>query len=210
VGRGWRAAACALLVVALAAGCAVREPRPDGAWLSEREALFAAYPIWSVNGRVGLSDGRRGGSLAFDWSADGPIHEVRLRTVTGGRQWRLRFGPMQATLEGSDVGLLRGPDPEPLVEAAVGWPIPVSELAWWIRGIVPPGRETAIRFAADGTLASASSPPWEIAFERFDDWSGELMPARIDARSADYRVRLVLRGWHLGSRQEASPSSNSL
>lgn len=204
--RHWGGAGCAFLVLVLAAGCATREPRPEGAWLDEREALFAAHPAWSVNGRVALSDGRRGGSLAFDWSADGQVHEVRLKTMTGGRQWHLRFGPAQAALEGSDVGLLCGPDPEPLVEAAVGWPIPVSELAWWIRGIVPPGSDSAIRFAADGTLASASSPPWEIAFERFDDGTGELLPARIEARSADYRVRLVLRGWNLESQSE----SNSL
>jgi outer membrane lipoprotein LolB len=134
------------------------------------------------------------------------MHEVRLKTMTGGRQWLLRFGPASAALQGSDVGVLRGPDPEPLVEAAVGWPIPVGELAWWIRGLVPPARDSAIRFATDGTLAAASSPPWEIAFERFDDETGQLLPARIEARSADYRVRLVLRGWNLGSQSE----SNSL
>lgn len=200
----WTAFVGALLALALSTGCAVREPRPEGAWLVEREALFAAHPNWSVNGRVALSDGRRGGSLAFDWMADGPLQEVRLKTITGGRQWRLRFDSNRALLEGSDVGVLTGSDPEPLVEAAVGWPIPVSELAWWIRGIVPPGRDSAIRFAADGTLASASSPPWEIAFERFDDRTGELMPARIEARSADYRVRLVLRDWNLGSQREAN------
>ena len=193
-----------MLLAVLASGCALREPRPDGAWLDEREALFAAHPVWSVTGRVGLSDGRRGGSLAFDWSADGDHHEVRLQTVTGGRQWRLRFGPTRAVLEGSEVGILQGRDPEPLVEAAVGWPIPIGELAWWIRGIVPPGGGSQVRFAADGTLEAASSPPWDIEFQRFDRRMGELLPVRIEANSADYRVRLVLRRWNLGSQTKAN------
>jgi outer membrane lipoprotein LolB len=194
------------LVLALAlflGACASLEPRPAGAWLDEREALFAAHPVWEVNGRLSLSDGQRGGQLAFDWRADGDEHEVLLRTVMGGRQWRLRFGPDHAHLEGSEVGELWGTDPDPLVEAAVGWPIPVGELAWWIRGLVPPDTDGRIQFAADGSLASADSPPWTLSFQRFDSSQAVLMPSRLQADSPPYRVRMVLREWTLTSHAAA-------
>jgi outer membrane lipoprotein LolB len=186
----------ALLIVMLA-GCATRETRPQGAWLEEREALFAAHPVWNVSGRLSLSDGQRGGQLAFDWQADGEDHEVMLRTVMGGRQWRLRFGPEYAHLEGSDVGELWGLDPDPLVEAAVGWPIPVRELAWWIRGLIPPGADGVVRYAADGSLSTGESPPWTLSFQRFDSSEGVLMPTRLQADSSPYRVRMVMRDWTL-------------
>lgn len=188
-----------LLVLAVLGGCAVREQRPSGAWLEERERYFAELDHWSVSGRVALSDGEQGGSLAFDWLARGDAHEVRLRTVAGGRQWRLSFSPGRAFLEGSEVDDMRGSNPDPLVEAAVGWPIPVSELAWWIRGLMPPAKRHQVSFAEDGTLAFAITDPWTIDFQRFARAGPVLMPSRIQADAEPYRVRMVLRNWNLAA-----------
>jgi outer membrane lipoprotein LolB len=197
--RPWVRVGLTLLVVLVLAACAAREQRSAGAWLDERESLFAAHPVWTVSGRVGLSDGQRGGSLSFEWQADGEAHEVHLRTMTGGKQWRLRFDQRTAYLEGSDVGELWGSEPDPLVEAAVGWPIPVRALSFWIRGLIPPEHEGRIFFAADGTLDRADSPPWHLEFQRFEHSDLALMPSRMQATSQNYRVRLVLRNWNLSS-----------
>ncbi len=184
-----------IIVAALAVGaCAVREERPAGAWMDEREAWFAVHPVWSVSGRAAIRDGQRGGQVAFDWQATGDRHRVHLRTVTGGRQWLLEFEPGFAELEGTDVGRIVGPDPNELVEAAVGWAIPVVELSDWIRGLVA---EThgKVEFAPDGTLRRVALDPWELSYQRFDEVDGQLMPARLEAESPPYRVRLVLRSW---------------
>lgn len=176
-------------------GCAVRDTRPEGAWLAERDAWFQAHPNWEVSGRIALSDGERGGQLAFDWRAQGDQHEVQLRTVATGKRWRLLFNDWGAVLEGSDIGLLRGPDPDFLVEQAVGWPIPVRALVYWLRGLNGAPAEQAI-FAADGTVASISAPPWVIEYQRFGQpQRGPLMPTRIQANSPPHQVRLVMRDW---------------
>lgn len=188
-----RLAALGVLVLVLSA-CAVREQRPDGAWMEEREAWFAAHPVWSVSGRAAIRDGQRGGQLAFEWHADGDRHHVRLRTVTGGRQWLLEFEPGHAELQGTDVGHITGPDPNALVEAAVGWAIPVVELSDWIRGLIGT-HDGQMEFAPDGTLARVSLTPWELSYQRFDDIDGQLMPVRMEAESTPYRVRLVMRAW---------------
>lgn len=202
--RRW---ALMLLAVVLLSACAVREQRSEGAWLQEREALFAEHPVWSVSGRLSLSDGDRGGQLAFDWRADGERHEVRLRTVMGGSQWRLWFEPGSARLVGSEVGELFGSHPDDLASQAIGWPVPVADLAWWIRGLVPPETDLAhLRFADDGTLAEAHTPPWRLAFQRFAMDAGALMPSRLQADSAPYRVRIALRNWQL----ESHSGTNSL
>lgn len=180
----------------IAGGCAALPERPPGAWLDEREALFAEYPRWSVRGRLGLSDGERGGSLAVDWRADGTHHQVGLRTLAGGRQWRLEFGPGYAVLEGSEVGQLIGTDPEPLVEEALGWSIPVSWMARWVRGLPAP-EGARLRFAPDGSLARLDHPPWVLEFQRWREIpaDGVLLPVRLQATSGSYRVRAVLSDW---------------
>jgi len=187
-----------LLAALLLSACASREARQEGAWLADREALFRHHSDWSVSGRLALSDGDRGGSLSFLWRAQGDLHLITLKTVLGGRQWRLEFDDHSAVLEGSGVSRLTGSHPDPLVEAAVGWPIPVRDLAWWVRGLVPPERSRDIRYAEDGTLAYAESPPWSLTFERYSEHENTVFPSRLEAESGAYRVRMVLRNWQLG------------
>jgi len=191
-GRVSLLAACTLL-----AACASREPRPAGAWLEEREAWFERHPEWTISGRVALREGNRGGSLGFSWRAEGRTHRIHLRTSAGGRQWRLNFSSQAAVLEGTDVGRLAGPSPDPLVEEAVGWPIPVEALSWWIRGLVPPGGGQP-RFAEDGSLAGVAGPVWTLEYTRFEQVAGRLLPTRLEARSGDYRVRIAIADWRFG------------
>lgn len=192
----------------VAIACATREPRPAGAWLDERQAWFDQHPNWDISGRVGLRDGNRGGSLGFTWQAEGDQHRIHLRTSAGGRQWRLRFTPGSAMLEGTDVPRLTGRSPDPLVEEAVGWPIPVHALSWWIRGLVPPGGGR-ISFADDGTLAGVAGPVWTLDYQRFEQVEGRLLPTRLVARSGEYRVTIAIGDWKFDS-QGSKPDKKSL
>jgi outer membrane lipoprotein LolB len=192
---------CILLVgLAILSGCATREPRPEGEWLLERQSWFEAHPRWSVGGRLGLSDGNRGGTLSMRWRANGERHEVLLRTVAGGRQWRLEMAPDHAVLTGSEIGTLSGPDPDALVERAVGWPIPVRWMSRWLRGLPAPAA-AEVRYAEDGTLAGLVWRDWSLKFQRWGelDGNGALLPVKVEARSPPYRVRAVLSGWQFDS-----------
>jgi len=201
---GHAAACMALALALLATGCAIREPRPDGAWLIERQAWFDEYPQWSVRGRLGLSDGDRGGSLSMTWSASGSNHVVLLGTVVGGRQWRLEMTPSGSTLTGSEIGRLHGPDPDLLVERAVGWPIPVRWMSEWLRGLpAPPAAPT--RYAEDGVLQTLEWAGWRLDFARWSrlDDAGVLLPARVTAENPPYQVRAALSGWRFASDPKA-------
>lgn len=186
----------ALLPALLATGCALREPRPEGAWLTERQAWFGDHPRWSVRGRLGLSDGERGGSLSMTWSARGDEHLVLLRTVAGGRQWRLEMTPSGSVLTGSDIGRLQGPDPDALVERAVGWPIPVRWMSEWLRGLPSPAAART-GYAEDGVLQTLDWAGWRLEFDRWSQLNGDgvLLPSRVTAENPPYRVRAALSGW---------------
>lgn len=195
-------------LVLLASGCALRDPRSEGAWLAERKAWFDAHEQWSVQGRLGLSDGQRGGSLAMTWRADGRRHVVLLRTLAGGRQWRLEMEPSGSLLTGSDIGRLKGPDPDRLVEQAVGWPIPVRWMSRWLRGLpAPPAAPTG--FADDGVLETLSWAGWKLEFDRWRrlPGAGVLLPARLTANNPPYRVRAALSDWHFEPVAGSSPTN---
>ncbi|NKI34137.1 outer membrane lipoprotein LolB [Wenzhouxiangella sp. XN79A] len=188
--------AMALAGLALTGCGPTREVREQGAWLADRADWLAAHPEWSVSGRLGLSDGERGGSLAFDWAADGQTHRVHLRTLAGGQQWRLEFGPDGARLTGTDLEPRLDPDPDRLVREATGWPIPVRWMTRWLVGMPAPER-ARLAFAPDGTLEALAVDDWSLDFRRFSVPPGYtvLMPARIEARLPPYRIRAALTGW---------------
>lgn len=196
----WSTSWVALFLVLLVTGCAVREPRPEGAWLAERQAWFEAHDKWSVRGRLGLSDGHRGGSLSMTWVANGSHHVVLLGTVAGGRQWRLEMTASDAVLTGSDIGRLQGPDPDLLVERAVGWPIPVRWMSEWLRGLAAPAAARTA-YADDGVLQALEWAGWQLDFQRWNQLggSGVLLPARVSAEKPPHRVRAALSGWQFES-----------
>ena len=202
-----RTALTALALSALLlAGCSTRETREQGAWLAARSAWLEANDRWSVSGRLGLSDGERGGNLAFEWDAYGDRHRVQLRTLAGGQQWRLEFGPEGARLTGTDLEPIAGPDADRLVREATGWPIPVRWMSRWLVGMPAPD-DAVLDFAPDGTLAALTVDDWALDFRRFSVPPGYsvLMPARIEARYPPYRIRAALTGWSF--RNDESPAS---
>ncbi|MDT8438671.1 MAG: lipoprotein insertase outer membrane protein LolB [Wenzhouxiangellaceae bacterium] len=201
-----------LTVIALAvllSSCAVREPRPGGAWLAEREAWFAAHPDWSVRGRLALSDGERGGSLSLAWQARGDWHRVELSSGLGGKRWQLEMNVDGARLTGSEIGTLTGSDPDQLIERAIGWPVPVAGLVDWLRGLPGPALGQA-RYADDGTLAALTWGGWAIEYPRWNAVAGGvLLPTRVSARRGTQSVKAVLSGWRFetGSGAAGTPGS---
>jgi len=182
-------------MVILLSACATREQRAQGDWLEERQRWFEQYPDWRVRGRLSVSDGEQGGQMSFDWQGQGDQHDLRLRSVIGGKQWRLLFNETGALIEGSDVGLIRADDPDILVSEIVGWPIPVSQLSMWLRGL-PASEADQVVFAEDGTMEKVSSGDWSLEYVRYEQSDeGPLMPERVEALSPPYRVRMILRTW---------------
>jgi len=193
--RAARLALVCLMLITLSA-CAVREKRAAGAWQAERLAWFRVHPTWSVSGRIGLSDGERGGSLRMRWRAGSNRQIVDLSAGVGAKRWQLVIHDQGARLTGSDIGVLEGPNPDRLVEQAVGWPIPVRWMSDWLRGLPAPAA-AEVDYAPDGTIAKLAWDGWLLEYQRWQALksAGPLLPIRIEARRGTHTVRAALGGW---------------
>lgn len=196
------------LAVVLLAGCVsspVREApvAVDQEWAQakqrERQAQLQAIVDWSMQGRLALSVGTRGGSGRLDWRQRGPTFEVSLAAPVTRQSWRLAGEPGRATLDGLEGGARSGPDAGALLQEATGWPIPVDAMAWWVRGLASPGGE--IEFGTDGRPRRLVAEGWVVDYQEWLPANGAWpdMPRRLQAVRGDARVRLVVDGW------EASP-----
>lgn len=188
----------AVLALTLAA-CAPAPLRraPDAALLaaqSAREAALAEAPVWSLSGRIAVSDGRDGGSGRIEWSQAGDDLDIRLSAPVSRQSWRLVRQGGRVRLEGLDGGPREGDDPQRLLWEATGWLIPVDALAAWVRGARAPGAAT-LAFGAEGLPALLEQRDWRVEYRAWDQAAAPPRPLRVFASRGEARVRLQIDRW---------------
>jgi len=197
-----------LIVAALAAllaACVARPLRPGlppeqvaaaEAQQIAREQRLRLQPEWSLVGRIAVSNQGNGGSGRIEWRQAGPRFEVALSAPVTRQSWRLRGDATAARLEGLDGGPRVGPDAHLLLLEATGWDIPVTALGDWVRGLRASGLgAAAIVYDADGRPARIEQGGWSIDYIWPEQGGPGALPARLDARRGDARVRLIVDQW---------------
>lgn len=165
---------------------------------SEREAALADQTVWSLTGKIAVSDGRDGGSGRIDWRQDGDRFVIEIRAPVSRRTWRLSGSPDGATLEGLDGGPRSGPNAEALLQQAVGWTVPVADLVAWARGARGAGA-AEIEFDGDNRPARILQRGWAVDYRAWSEGSPPSLPRKIFAANGERRVRLVVERWNVGA-----------
>lgn len=204
----------AALVIAALSGCATAPVVAPGipaspeleAVQDRREAALGLLDggcdlaTWAMNGRVALSNGKDGGSGRIEWVQANGRTEVTLSAPVTRQSWTLRRDVTGAVLEGVAGGALRGVDAALLLRDATGWDIPVAALGCWLRGARAERGvfgDVELFFAENGQVQRIVQDGWVVEYAGWlmDRATGLPMPARIEARRGDSRVRLVVDRW---------------
>jgi outer membrane lipoprotein LolB len=181
-------------VAALAlAGCAALAP-------SDKPAQRAA--AFDLVGRVAVTFEGRNFSSGLRWQHAVDRDEVWLMTPTGQALAHIQADDEGATLTGADRQTYRAADVEALTRRGLGWELPVTRLAWWVRGELVPGSEAgeAVR-DQQGRLARFTQDGWSItlAHPGVEDRAGR--PQRVELVRGGHQIRLVIDSW----RDDGSP-----
>lgn len=178
------ATAVALVVLS---SCAALKP-------SDRPAERA--PAFDLVGRVAVAFDGKNFSSGLRWQHAVDRDEVWLLTPTGQALAHIQADDEGATLTGADRQTYRARDVEALTRQALGWELPVTRLAWWVRGELVPGSETgeAVR-DQQGRLARFTQDGWSItlAHPGAEDRAGR--PQRVELVRGGHQIRLVIDSW---------------
>ena len=129
--------AFAIFVLAsLASACAMQPTKPALPPLvgtpetnqAARATKLALFPIWSISGRIAVTNGQQGGSGRIEWRQDGAKYAATLSAPVTRQSWRVSGAPDGATIEGMAGGTRQGPDAAALVFEATHWRVPVNAL----------------------------------------------------------------------------------
>ncbi len=163
----------------------------------QRRQALELLDAWSVEGRVAISNGQRGGSGRLEWSQQQDQYRMALSAPVTRQSWSLASAADGgAVLEGVEGGPRHGPDAGLLLRQATGWEIPVQELAWWVRGLQTPGA-SGIEYGPGGHLQRMQAAGWSIEYQEWQPAADGFpaMPRRLQAERGQARVRLVVDRW---------------
>ena len=188
----------AVVAALLLAACAPVRLHGDAGLLAAqraREQALGGAAHWSLEGRLGVSDGRDGGSGSFSWVQDGERYEFVLRAPVTGKSFRLSGDAHEAELEGLDGGPLRGADAETLMRKALGWEVPLRELRAWVLGLRADGGPAQIRFGENRLPSLLQQDGWSVDYRAWDEARDPPLPTRVYAARPPYKVRLSIESW---------------
>jgi outer membrane lipoprotein LolB len=197
--RNFRILAAALPLL-LAACAPVVRMQGDAGLLNDqamREQTLAHADHWTLQGRLGVSDGKTGGAGSFSWTQNGDQYEFVLRgPAISGMNFRLSGGPDGALLEGLDGGPVHGSDAEVLMHKALGWDVPLRDLRAWVLGLRAHSGPAELSFGTDRLPSLLQQDGWAVDYREWDATRKPPLPSKVYAGKPPYTVRLSIESWH--------------
>jgi outer membrane lipoprotein LolB len=186
----------AFIAIALAA-CApvrVRETPAAQAAQEAREAQLKSRTHWTINARIGVSNGKDGGSGDLLWRQNGDHYDFTVHAPVTGRTWKLSGDARGALLEGVDPQPISASDPERLLHERLGWDVPLAQLSVWVRGMRASGF-SKVEYDAQNLPALIEQAGWKVEYR---DWFADRdppLPRKLFASRGSARVRVAIESW---------------
>lgn len=179
------------VTLALLAGCAGKPPVEEPHWSAEQAMTLNRF---AVRGKVGFRRGESGGSAALTWQQEGDRYRLSANGPLGQGATRISGNASQVRIENGS-GVQESASPEALLGEAIGWPVSINSLAWWVRGLPAPGSEAVIDRDAEGRPLRIRQQDWDILLDRWRSDTGLVLPYRVIATGGDSRVTLLIERW---------------
>lgn len=196
-----------LLMVLLTAACAHRTNLTPPENVLEHQRQLQTIEHWQLSGKLGIRTANDSGSASLKWSQENADYEINLSGPLGQKRMLITGSPDKVRLEQSGEPAQEAKSPEILIKKQLGWTLPVTQLAYWVRGVpAPKGRITRLEQNSAGLIAQLQQGDWLITYSNYSDqhFNGKTLalPGKITAEYQDVRLILAIRQWQLGPQQQ--------
>lgn len=202
--RGAQRVLAALLLL-LVAACSSQKPQPQqppaqsGQAQASQQQSAAAMLRWEAKGKLGVRSPRENGSANLTWQQAHSNYRIHLSGPLGAGATVISGSPGGVSLQrGSDPAVF-SPNPAQLTDQIMGWPLPVSEMLYWVRGLAAPGAYSGQQKNAQGMLQSLQQSGWQLNFSGYQPVGPYQLPTRIKATTnqaaGPVNVTVVIKEW---------------
>ena len=163
------------------AGCVGRAPQSG----DSGAASLQTAQLWSLDGKLGIKSAGQNGNLSVRWEQDHDAYNIGLFGPLGVTVGRISGDGQSATLALPDQPARRADSAEALVQAALGYPLPVAPMQYWVRGM--PAPDLAIEITSTGFRQLG----WDIIIRQ----QGPAGPVKIQLQRPEVRLLMVIKEW---------------
>lgn len=184
---------CATLFLS---GCTTSPPRQAGAAVPTVDQPFA------IDGRLSAKRGTAGAAANFMWNHEDARDRIDLASPFGQVYARISGAPDRIVVERPGGATEAYPDWSSMTVALLGAPVPLDDLAFWIRGAARGGAPASVERDAQGRALVMRQRAWEIVYAYPDD-APSTRPSRLVLKYPDVEpveVRIVVDRWSTADR----------
>ncbi|HEX5339425.1 MAG TPA: lipoprotein insertase outer membrane protein LolB [Gammaproteobacteria bacterium] len=199
-----------LLLAACASvpGTAPAGPPNESAWQSRR-ARLTELQDWDMQGRVGIVNGKDGGSGSMNWRQQGATLQFDFHGPFGAGALNIRGDADALHVRSSRGDDFITTDPERDFTRLLRVPLPVLSMRYWVIGLPAPGETFEKQVDAEGHLANLVQRGWHISYLSYAPFNGYDMPTRVLIQRDAVRIKLAIETWRVAGpasgRQAAAP-----
>jgi outer membrane lipoprotein LolB len=150
-----------------------------------------------IDGRLSAKRGADGASANFAWNHEAGRDRIDLASPFGQLLARVDGSRERVVVERPGGATETYPDWSAMTVALLGAPVPIDDLAYWIRGAAREGGTASVERDAVGRALVLRQQAWEIVYSYPDDAPGA-MPSRVVLKRPDaepVEVRVVVDRW---------------
>lgn len=193
-----------LFLILLTAACAHRPSLTPPENVLEHQRQVQMIGQWQISGKLGIRTPTDNGSASLKWSQENTNYQINLSGPLGQKRMIITGSPEKVRMEQTGEPEQEAKSPEALIKKQLGWTLPVTQLAYWVRGVpAPKGRITHLEQNSAGLIAQLQQGDWLITYSNYSDqtFNGKTLalPGKVTAEYRDVRLILAIRQWQLGN-----------
>lgn len=188
--------ATTITVLLMCVGCSVAPAlkpvsNPAKTW-QHYQTQLNQLKQWRMTGLIGLSTPQKALSADITWSQCYTRYYIALSGPLGIGAVSITNQSGEATYTDMHAKQYIADSPEDLMQAQLGWSVPVSGLVYWLRGLPVANMPYQQQLNACGTLSELTQDQWHIHYQDYRLMDGVPIARRITMVRSDLRVAIVV------------------
>lgn len=202
--------ATSLLLALLLQGCASTLDTPLTLTLTqppnwqETIAQISALDHWEFSGKIGVRVPERIDSAVINrWQQEDTHFTIDLSSaIFGLGATRIEGNPDFITMTESGEDPVTSYRPKELIQQHIGWPLPISQLRYWVKGIPAPVQSSKdqikeLKFDDSGQLSQLNQNGWQINYSKYSRLNNVNLPRKVVLRQQQAKITVIINEWQL-------------
>lgn len=155
------------------------------------------FNSWTLIGKIGVRTPDQNMSAAINqWVQNRELFDIHLSsTFFGLGHSRLVGNPVFITLLEAGEEPLSSDQPDDLLNKALGFPMPITALPYWLKGLPLPDQQFSAQYYDNGLPKSMEQSNWSLSFDDYQLDQPLPLPGKIKLVQGDARITLVIKEW---------------